>query len=501
MLPRADRALAWAWWTILVLRGLLPALFAIAMGVLVGAVEGGAGLGGPLALTAVIFVLLQVLAPVHQAVGANLGSRTAAWLYDELTFAAVAPPGIGHLENPKLASDLMTARDFDLGITAPPLAIAMDFIATELVSMVAGLASAVILFQYAWWAPLVLAGAWLATHWLLRESGVWRDRETPEVRAARRLADYTYRLAVDPPAAKELRLFGLSDWTLDRFRALRRRLFELQWTATRLRERPVLWSLLLVLAANVLVFASMASAAAAGTLPLDRLVVFAIAAITTSSIAFGGLSWALDGAAAPAAAVMRLRPAMAESGALSDGAASTGSLPKRGMAGVVSSSAPPSRPPPAGRRSLAPGIASPEGKPAREIWFRDVSFAYPSTGERVLERLDLGVPAGSSLAIVGRNGAGKTTLAKLLCRFYDPQEGAIEVDGVDIRAFDVDAWRRRVTAVFQDFVRYELPLRDNVAPAGAPDDAVRAALDAARASRLADLDTILARGYAGGIDL
>ena len=80
--------------------------------------------------------------------------------------------------------------------------------------MVAGLAQACVLFGFAWWAPPVLAVGWLATHWLLRESAVWRDRNTPEVRLAQRDADYAYRLAVDPPAAKELRIFGLPDWVL-----------------------------------------------------------------------------------------------------------------------------------------------------------------------------------------------------------------------------------------------------------------------------------------------
>jgi len=77
----------------------------------------------------------------------------------------------------------------------------------------------------------------------------------------------------------------------------------------------------------------------------------------------------------------------------------------------------------------------------------------------------------------------------------------VEVDGVDFRDFDVESWRARVTAVFQDFIRFELPLRDNVAPAGAPDPVVRDALAAAGAQDLAALDTILARGYDGGIDL
>ncbi len=465
VLPRADRILAIAWWTLLVLRGLLPALFAIAMGVLIGAVQRGEDLVAPLTLVGGVFMLLQVLAPLHQATGANLGSQTAAWLYDKLTTACVRPPGMGHLENPKLSTDLTMGRDFDLGISGPPLAISMDFIASGLVEMLGGLASAVVLAAYAWWAPLLLAGAWLSTHWLLRESGVWRDRNTEEVRGAQRHADYAYRLAVDPPAAKELRLFGLADWTVDRFRTQRRRLFELRWQATRLRERPMLWSLLVVLAANLVVFWALASSALEGALALDRLVTFASAAISTSMIGFGGLSWALDSAAAPASAVLRLQRAMDPAGA------------------------------------LVLGQQSAEGMPAREIRFHDVRFAYPTTGEPVLEAFDLTIPAGSSLAIVGRNGAGKTTLAKLLCRLYDPQGGAVEVDGVDIRTLELESWRSRLAAVFQDFVRFELPLRDNVAPAGAPDDVILAALADAGAADLADLDTVLARGYARGTEL
>ena len=467
VLPRADRPLAIFWWTLLILRGTLPALFAIAMGLLVAVVENGGGLATPLALTGTIFILLQILPPMHQAAGANLGNRTSAWLYDQLTVACLRPPGMGHLENPELTSDLSMARDFDLGITGPPMSISMDFIANGAVEMVGGLASCIVLAGYAWWAPIVLAGAWLATHYLLRESGVWFDRNTPEVREAQRHAEYAFRLAVDPPAAKEVRLFGLADWVIERFRSRRRRLFELQWQATRLRERPMMWSILLVLAANVVVFWALTSSALDGSLSLGRLVTFATAAIGASMIAFGGLTWALDGACAPVAAVLRLQNAMAPAGALESG------------------------------HQFA------SGKPAREIRFRNVTFGY-RPGDPVLQGFDLTIPAGSSLAIVGQNGAGKTTLAKLLCRLYDPQEGAIEIDGVDLRAFEIDSWRSRVTAVFQDFIRFELPVRDNVNPSGdaeGADDVIRAALDEAGASNLAGLDTILARGYPGGTDL
>src|SRR5204863_6435186 len=77
----------------------------------------------------------------------------------------------------------------------------------------------------------------------------------------------------------------------------------------------------------------------------------------------------------------------------------------------------------------------------------------------------------------------------------------IEVDGVDVREFEITSWRSRLAAVFQDYLRLELPLRDNVAPAGAADDAIRSALASAGAAGLADLDTVLARGYDGGTEL
>jgi ATP-binding cassette, subfamily B, bacterial len=491
-LKSADPAMATGWWSLLTLRGLLPAAFSIATGVLVAAVQHHEPLGVALAVVGVLFILLQVLGPLHTALSANLGDRTAAWLYDELTSACVAVPGIGHLEDPDLAADLQVARDFDRGMTGPPLSISMDFIATGLVDMVAGFAQAIVLFGFTWWAPPVLAGAWLATHWLLRESGVWKDRNTEEVRLAQRDAEYAYRLAVDPPAAKEVRIFGLPDWVLERFITSRRRLHRLQYEATRMRERSVLASLLIVLAANGLVLWMLASAALGHHLSLGGLVVYAQAAVGTSMIAFGGLNWALDGAAAPAAAVARLKAAMGRTG------------------------------------TVSPGSRPADGMPAQQIRFKGVTFAYPAAPSRpVLRGLNLEIPAGSSLAIVGQNGAGKTTLAKLLCRLYDPQSGSIEVDGVDLKDLDLASWRRRVAAVFQDFVRFELSLRENVIPREAAgevragwdagpsansgadpgadlvqiDAVLAAALDEAGAGGLADFDTVLAKGYAGGTEL
>jgi ATP-binding cassette subfamily C protein len=461
-LLRADRRLALYWYGLLLVQGLLPTVFAVATGALVGDIGAGRSIAGPLVAVGAVFIALQVVAPLQSVTSANLGSRTSAYLYDRLTDACVTPPGLGHLEDPELADDLTVAREFDLGLTGPPMSVDVEFIAGSLGQMVAGAVAVLTLFACAWWAPFLVGGAWISTHFLLRESSVWFDRNTPEVRGAQRDADYAFRMAVDPPAAKELRLFGLAGWTVERFADRRRRLHDLQYAATRLRERPLLLSLLIVGGANVLFFWLLSRQ----HLPLDRTVVFAQLAVAASTFAFGGLSWAMDGAAAPVAAVRRLAPKMASAGALARGA---------------------------GR---APG----DGPPA--IRFADVSFGYPRATRPVFSGLDLELRAGESLAIVGQNGAGKTTLAKLLCRLYEPTGGAILVDGVPLTDLDVAAWRGRITAVFQDFLRLELPLRDNVDPGRrATDEQIRAALADAGADGLADLGTPLSRSFAGGTDL
>jgi ABC-type multidrug transport system fused ATPase/permease subunit len=465
VLPRADWRLATAWWLLIVLRGALPAALAVSMGVLVSAVTRGDSLAVPLTITGAVFMVLQMLTPLHLAVSANVGSKTAAWLNDRLIEACVEPPGMAHLERPDLTDDLTMARDFDLGISGPPLSISMDFIATGLVDLASGIAAAAVLATFHWWAPLVVGAAWLSTHVLLRESSIWRDRNTSEVLEAQRHADYAYRLAVDAPAAKEIRLFGLAGWTIDRFTARRLRLFDLQWASTRLRERPILWCLLLILAANALVFWAIARDASNGAIGLGAAIVFVQTAVGTSALAVGGFSWALATASQPVAAVLRLEDAMRPAGAL-----------------------------PLGERVAA-------GLPARDLRFRDVRFAYESSTTPVLDGFNLTIPAGTSLAIVGQNGAGKTTLAKLLCRLYDPQAGTIEADGVDLREFDLAEWRDRVAPVFQDFIRYELTMRENVAPRGAPDDTIMRALQQAGADDLAGLDTTLSRAYPDGTEL
>ncbi|WBQ02509.1 ABC transporter ATP-binding protein [Kribbella sp. CA-293567] len=144
------------------------------------------------------------------------------------------------------------------------------------------------------------------------------------------------------------------------------------------------------------------------------------------------------------------------------------------------------------------------------IELRGVSFSYPGTDERVLEAVDLMIPAGTSVALVGANGAGKSTLVKLLSRMYDPTEGEILVDGVPLSAVDPVSWRRRLSAGYQDFVRYEFTAREVVGvgdlPRAGDDDAIRSALvrgeaEAVVAQLPAGLDTQLGTQFSDSAEL
>jgi ATP-binding cassette subfamily B protein len=144
------------------------------------------------------------------------------------------------------------------------------------------------------------------------------------------------------------------------------------------------------------------------------------------------------------------------------------------------------------------------------ITLDDVVFRYPGTGAEVLRSVSLTLPAGATVALVGENGAGKTTIVKLLCGMYVPEAGAVRIDGTDLRELDLEGWRGRTCATFQDFVRYELLAGQTVGIGDLPrlDDAaaIGAALTRASAEdvpgELRDgLATPLGRSFTNGQDL
>jgi ATP-binding cassette subfamily B protein len=144
------------------------------------------------------------------------------------------------------------------------------------------------------------------------------------------------------------------------------------------------------------------------------------------------------------------------------------------------------------------------------IRFEGVGFRYPDQDRFALRNIDLHVPPGQTLALVGHNGAGKSTFIKLLAGLYEPSEGRILLDGHDLRSFPRDELRRRLSVVFQDFNQYQLSARENVgfgSPAHVGDRArVHAAVDEGGATELVDslpagIDTQLGRWFPGGVDL
>jgi ATP-binding cassette, subfamily B, bacterial len=165
---------------------------------------------------------------------------------------------------------------------------------------------------------------------------------------------------------------------------------------------------------------------------------------------------------------------------------------------------------------MKPSIVSRDGarpvpSPIRECFeFRDVGFRYPGSDVWAARHLSFRLGVGERLALVGENGAGKTTLTKLLARLYDPDEGAIFLDGVDLREYDVASLHRNIGVIFQDFVRYAFLLRENigVGEIGAVEDAarIRVAAERSLASAVAQrfekgYDQMLGRRFEEGIEL
>ncbi|MFJ2172764.1 ABC transporter ATP-binding protein [Streptomyces sp. NPDC087851] len=143
------------------------------------------------------------------------------------------------------------------------------------------------------------------------------------------------------------------------------------------------------------------------------------------------------------------------------------------------------------RRQRPTGAGQAPRKLEHGIQMRDVTFAYPGSHEPVLSGVNLTLWPGSTVAVVGVNGAGKTTLVKLLSGMYAPTAGQIEVGGIPLGELDTTAWRRRLTGAFQDFVRFQLPVRHTVG-IGEP-DAMDDREEVARAVREAGADPIIAR--------
>jgi ATP-binding cassette, subfamily B, bacterial len=146
----------------------------------------------------------------------------------------------------------------------------------------------------------------------------------------------------------------------------------------------------------------------------------------------------------------------------------------------------------------------------RGFEFRNVSFRYPGSPRLILNRLNFHLRPGERVALIGENGEGKTTIVKLLTRLYDPVEGQVLLDGIDLREYDLDDLYREIGVIFQDFMRYEMTARENIAVGRIEQvNDSRSLQESAQKSMAADVlrklpagfDQMLGRRFDGGVDL
>jgi ATP-binding cassette subfamily B protein len=470
-------ALAW---------GVIPLVFTFSVGALVGVIPDVVrdGFGSPsasrlvgiLAATTATFTALQVLEPILEALTTVLRRQIDESLRAKTLEDLCRPPGIAHLEDPQLRDHLGLIREggLDLGSSPGGAAVTTVWLLSDYVRAIG--ATVIVGVAFSWWVAAGLLAACLLSrrlfrHHLIAYLTIWVQ---PRQLRLHRRHNYDADLGIGPLAAKESRIFGLTDWLVERFGedwddAMR----EPQDVQGRLFRGFGIANGVLVLA-YLFVFLLLGDQGADGAIGIGAVALVVQASFDVSQIAHSRAS---------------------------DYELEFGSVVLPKVQEIESF---------AERAEARAGHAPSEDPSRGAIAFEGVAFRYPTGDRDVLRGLDLTLEAGRSVAIVGPNGAGKTTLVKLLAGLYEPTGGRIAAGGVDLREFEPGGWQRRIAVIFQDFVRYELPARENVGFGSLAHlhDPVALAAAAARSGALRAVealpsgwDTILSRRYEGGSDL
>lgn len=483
LLPRVSRSLTLG----VVITGLASAFLGpattLARGFLVGSLPPTLGAGGlssvqgkttliALAMVAGIFVAQLLIRSVNGGIVQSLSLLVDQHLEERVIKALGTPHGLSHLEGPEIANKLSLIQGVGTAGYRPGNAV--EGLTTRIQTWLSGLGSAVILAGFHWWVAVGLSAVYLwAARVTLRDYLVLMKLSSGQAPTIRR-SHYYRDLAFVPPAAKEIRVFGLGDWLIDQFKEFWYQAMEPLWKErTNRRELGV--------ASTVMSISSIAAAAYVGVSAING--EFGIGSVTVFLGAIAGL-YSFGSGYGPGDIQLQY------------GLAALPTIDEIEVAARTDDAA--------GETSLPPEA------PGEGIHFDHVSFTYPGSTKEVLQDLSLDIPAGRSTAIVGLNGAGKTTIVKLLCRFYEPDQGQIVVDGVALPELEPTQWQRRLAAVFQDFVRYELTALDNIA-LGAADsaevnDRIWKAVERARAKELIDglpggLDTVLSKEVTDGVQI
>jgi len=473
---------------ILVVGG-LPTAVILLTGTLVRAIPAAVehGLRSPqgqpavLALSALV-ATLAVLSLAGNALGQLtrvLGAAFNLQVHERMVRVTLGTRGLAPLEDPAIADELQAVVDADRRGVLWVTTTALSSVAT---TRLRGLGAFVVLLGFHWWAPLLLAAAWYLTDLVDRratENGVSVNMSDGAARMRR--SEYMRALAVEAAAAKEIRVFGLGGWVVGRYGDAWLDALGMLWKSRRANRGLTAATTLALALSHAAVLGALGVEASRGQVSTAALLVFVQAVIASSDLGMiGDWQWFLLQSLAVADRAATL-PARVPSAAP--------------LAALAAGPAP---------RLLGAGETAPRGPVS--VRLEGVRFTYRGRERPTLDGLDLEIPAGESLAIVGENGVGKSTLIKLLCGLYDPDAGRVTLDG---GATPLES-RGRIGVIFQDFVRYPLPLRENVgfghlAVLGDQAALERALVDAGGGELLAALpagwDTVLSREFEGGADL
>ncbi|HKO24804.1 MAG TPA: ABC transporter ATP-binding protein [Chloroflexota bacterium] len=382
-------------------------------------------LAGLIVAAALVIAAARFVQPLASTLQEMAGDRLGGYLEEQIIQVTNRWRGLARFEDPRFADDLELVRshagDYSLQ--------ALLYGTRAAISLATSIGAMLILARLNPLVPMLLLLAnvpQMGQEWLYRHrTGSHLYVQTPQARRLR----YSREAMLAPEPAKDVRLYALGGCFLDLYRRVFMRTMS---DLDRLRKR---------MAVRVSATSALA-AAAAGAVYL-----YVVHSVAGGELSIGDL--ALYGGAVSMLA-SNLQMLGFEMGFLP----MAFGLYIPALARVLE--APPDLP--------VPEHPIPAPAPIREgIVFDHVWFAYPGQRDPVLKDLSFILPPGECLALVGRNGAGKTTLVKLLLRLYDPTQGRILVDGVDLRELDLEDLRSRVGAIFQDFVRYELTAGENIA--------------------------------------
>ncbi len=484
-----------------VLSGALPALFAALVGYLIAQLPGlvshgfGSAAGhraiGALVAISVTLIGVELAGGPQEVVSADLYRRFDGYLLGRVMSAALSREDLRLFDDPELAAGL--SRAVQVARYGPGELV--SGLSSQWTARAQGLSAAVLVGYYWPVAAVVLVVVWLIAARALRASYYQADPFwTDPLRRAR----YFQRIGLMPHWAREVRIFGLVHWLAGQYSREWQAVMSALWQARRADRRVMALLGMAVLGAHLAILALLARSAGNGTLGVPALIVILQGIFGMTMIAsMQGDTW-IENGSVPVPDVLSLER-FVRSGDATPGPPSPGQRPS----GQRPSGVRPSGQPQARHRPAA-------GLPRYSLTLDGVTFRYPAAASPALAGLDLEIEAGRSLAIVGLNGAGKTTLVKLLTGLCRPDSGRVRIDGTDLADLDLGSWRRQLAVISQDFVRYEMPLRDNIAFGAVEqtwaDETVREVADLAGAAELvaalpAGVATTLSPRFDGGVDV